>query len=53
MAKRTLDSGTKGGSFATPQRRENDRRALYLSEQTDGSAMNTLVMAYVDVPKAK
>ncbi len=53
VAKRTLDSGTKGGSFATPQRRENDRRALYLSEQTDGSAMNTLVMAYVDVPKAK
>ena len=52
VAKRTLDSGGKGGSFSMSQRRD-DRRALYLSEQTDGSVMNTLVMAYVDVPKAK
>lgn len=50
VAKRTLDSSGKGGPVSS---KRDERRALYLSEQTDGSAMNTLVMAYVDVPKSK
>lgn len=52
VTKRSLDSNGRGGSFSM-SKRGNERRALYLSEQTDGSAMNTLVMAYVDIPKNK
>ena len=47
------DGGSKGSFSMSKSLSGVDRRALYLSEQTDGSAMNTLVLAQVDVPKAK
>ena len=47
-------SGAKGTSFtfsAENMLSTSDVRSLYISEQTDGSAMNTLCMAYVDMPQ--
>lgn len=47
-------SGAKGTSFSYSAENKvvtSDIRSLYLTEQTDGSAVNTLCLACVDVPQ--
>ena len=47
-------TGAKGTSFSYSAENKvstSDVRSLYISEQTDGSAMNTLCLAYVDMPQ--
>ncbi len=43
----------RAGSWSHAGRVHDSGAVLYLSEQTDGSVMNTLVMAYLDIPKKK
>lgn len=43
----------RAGSWSHAGMLHDSGAVLYLSEQTDGSVMNTLVMAYLDVPKKR